>query len=864
MKRKPWMLKTEIAGKPQQPFLSNVYYPPQFHWERPQHCRVAEFMIAPQGVYTGTGMGFGALSLGPAFKFQSRHEGVDWRRFSAIDVDRVARELDVATLQENIMSVTFCNLDTERCQWCQNAVDPVLLKVFKLAQLNTEYLLHSQELFTSSIQALEEQLQTLTEELEKSKQEMVKQAEELKAVKEESRRRKKMITTLQLLVQAGANNYHKCQFCDKAFLNYSFLQGHVERRHPEITEAERKKKHRTEQIEDEIRELRERLQISQSQLQLEREADSLRRGQELEDSRRREEDVKKEFENWKEEERKKFFQEMERLRQELLAEFQDIAEKNQSIEAKLQEIQVAAPALSTVTAYHVEDHAMELRNWKERYEKLKSDSKKKVKDFESQHLAEKEEMKAENERLRATLTADQKTTAEYFQKQISSLSAKVKEQSAVIWSQEDQIRKLSSRPVQDAPVCDVLHVTHLTPLGHDPAMSLSSSASESQDLESEKDDDLESSLDRKQQLLNTLRQNPKFIKQFRPILEETLEEKLESMGLKKGSKGIPAQTLKSLSVTVGKQRESKARHFGEFASLRKRFAKVVVEKVREKQRSEGYSSPPPRSVRRQTGPAQKTATKKKGRQAVTLKPSRVVDPKLSQTEVPKPAPRHRAASPIRSAAPSASTPPFSSDEDDSVVDSAYVTSVGVKDGTQVRVVQSNPLPKPSALSDDDDDWSDTDISTELLSPVGGASVARTPPGNMVQSLAKSLERQLSSPVKKPIGGVQLIPTAQAAARTPPDNRTVVKKLQLSDNDESDLDISSFEEVSEEFVAKAAISKPVAAPRQSAEPSISQGTSAWSSSTSRGAGLKEAGTVMSLKSSSFATVTDISDSEFNFP
>eukprot|EP00061_Rhincodon_typus_P004425 g22533.t1 len=158
-------------------------------------------------------MGFGAMSLGTrgpaAFKFQSRHEGVDWRRFSAIDVDRVARELDVATLQENIMSVTFCNLDSERCQWCQNAVDPVLLKVFKLAQLNTEYLLHSQELFTSSIQALEEQLQTAMEELEKTKQEMVKQAEELKAAKEEGRRRKKMITTLQLLVQAGANNYHK-------------------------------------------------------------------------------------------------------------------------------------------------------------------------------------------------------------------------------------------------------------------------------------------------------------------------------------------------------------------------------------------------------------------------------------------------------------------------------------------------------------------------------------------------------------------------------------------------------------------------------------------------------------------------------
>ncbi|XP_078065364.1 cilium assembly protein DZIP1L [Mustelus asterias] len=798
-------------------------------------------MISSQGQYNGTGMGFGALSLGigglPAFKFRSRHEAVDWRRFSAIDVDRVARELDVATLQENIMSVTFCSLDSERCPWCQNLVDPVLLKVFKLAQLNTEYLLHSQELFTNTIQALEEQLQAAMEELEKSRQEMVKQAEELKAVKEEGRRRKKMITTLQLLVQAGANNYHKCQLCDKAFLNYSFLQAHVERRHPEITENERKKQYRTEQIEDEIRELRERLQISQSQLEVERQADSLRRGQELEDSHRRDEEVRKEFENWKEEERKKLFQEMERLRQQLIMEFQDIAVKNQSIEAKLQEIQVATPVLSNVGPFHAEDHAEELRNWKERFEKLKNESKKKMKDFQIQHLTEKEEMKAENERLRSTLSADQRTTAEYFQKQISTLSSKVKEQSSVIWSQEDQIRKLSSRPVQ---------------------------VPESQDLESEEDDDLESSLDRKQQLLDTLRQNPKFIRQFRPILEETLEEKLESMGLKKGSKGIAAQTLKNLNLMVGKQREGKARHFREFASLRKQFAKVVVEKVKEKQRSEGYtSSPPPRSVRRHTSPPHKAATKSKGPQPVAVKTSHAIDTKLYQTEVPKPAPRHRTVSPVHSAVPSASTPPFSSD-DESVVDSAYVTNVGVKDAAQVRVIQSKPKQSQATMSDDDD-WSDTDISTELLSPpAAGPPVVRTPPGTMVQSLTKSLEKQLSSPARKPIGGVKLIPPPQAASRTSPENTTVIKKLQLSDEEESDLDISSFEDVSEEFVKKASISKPAIAPRQSAEPSFSQGTSVWSSSTSRAAGLKEAGTVTSLKSSSFATVTDISDSELNFP
>ncbi|XP_051873829.1 cilium assembly protein DZIP1L-like [Pristis pectinata] len=798
-------------------------------------------MISSQSQYTGFGMGFGTLSLStgglPAFKFRSRHESIDWRRFSALDVERVARELDVSTLQENIMSVTFCNLDSERCPCCQNLVDPVLLKVFKLAQLNTEYLLHSQEFFTSNIQALEEQLQLALEELENSRQEIVKKTEELKAAKEESRRRKKMIATLQLLVQAGANNYHKCQLCDKAFVNYSFLQGHVERRHPEITQAERKTKQQTEQIVDEIEELRERLRISQSQLEVEREADSLRRGQELENTRRREEELRKEFETWKEEERKKIFREMESLRQQLLTEFQDMASKNLSIEAKLQEIQSRSPVISKVETFHEKDQTEELRNLREKFEKLKKESKKKLKELQAEHVTEQEEMRTENERLRSTLSADQRTTAEYFQKQINTLSAKVKEQSAVILSQENQIKDLSSRPIQAAAM--------------------------SQDSESEKDDDLESTLDRKQQLLDTLRQNPKFIKQFRPILEESLEEKLENMGLKKGSKGISAQTMKSMSLTVGKQRESKAKHFHEFTSLRKRFAKIAIEKVKEKQCSEGYISPPPRSVtaRRRTSSSPKAAANSKRPRAVLSKPSRVIDSKFHQTEVSKPAAQHRAASPSHSAALSASTPPFSSD-DDSIVDSAYVTSVGVKDAPKVSIIQSKQKQSQATMSDDDD-WSDTDISTGVLSPPA-ASTVRSPPGTMVQSMARTLEKQLSSSAKKPTGGVKLLPAPQAALRTSPKNSTVVKKLQLSDDEESELDISSIEDVSEEFAPKVRTSKPVPVPRQSTEPSFSQGTSVWSSLASRGAGQKEAIMSTSLKSSSFATVTDISDSELNFP
>lgn len=145
----------------------------------------------------------------PAFKFQLRRDTIDWRRISAIDVERVARELDLATLQENINSITFCNLDAEKCPYCQQPVDPVFLKILKLAQLTIEYLLHSQEYLSMNLALQEEQHQAALADLGRIKHDLETQAEELKNVKEEGRRRKKMIATLQLLLQAGANNYHK-------------------------------------------------------------------------------------------------------------------------------------------------------------------------------------------------------------------------------------------------------------------------------------------------------------------------------------------------------------------------------------------------------------------------------------------------------------------------------------------------------------------------------------------------------------------------------------------------------------------------------------------------------------------------------
>ncbi|XP_042314444.1 zinc finger protein DZIP1L-like [Sceloporus undulatus] len=333
----------------------------------------------------------------PAFKFQLRKNTIDWRRFSAIDVERVARELDLATLQENINIVTFCNLDAEKCPYCQQPVDPVLLKVLKMAQLIIEYLLHSQEYLSMNLTLQEEQHQAALEDLKHLKHDLDKQAEELKSVKEESRRRKKMIATQQLLLQAGANNYHKCQLCEKTFMNYSFLQAHMQRRHPEATAAEKEKKKHVEQMENEIEELKVKLKETHAQL----EAESQYRAQEAESVRQREEEGRQKFERWKEEERTKFGKEMEDLRQLFLTEFKDISSRNSALEGKLQELQVKSTVVSNLGTLQDDDSAdkqqwtktqKELQGMKAKIEQQRTEWKWKLKELQKEHQIDKEQV----------------------------------------------------------------------------------------------------------------------------------------------------------------------------------------------------------------------------------------------------------------------------------------------------------------------------------------------------------------------------------------------------------------------------------------------------------------------------------------
>ncbi|XP_067314498.1 cilium assembly protein DZIP1L isoform X2 [Pseudorasbora parva] len=728
------------------------------------------------------------------FRFRSRTDPIDWRRLSALDVDRVAQEIDVGVLQDFIMTVTFCAVDGERCPNCRGPADPSLIKLLRMSQLSTEYLLHCQDVLSTQLSGLEERLQAALSLVQQGEEQRAELEKNLQETKLENRRRKKLISTQQLLLQASANNYHKCQFCEKSFVNYSYLQAHVQRRHHEVTDAERQKKRKVEQMEDGIEELKERLRLTQLQLQAERETDSVRRQQEHEEQKRREQSEKEALERWKEEERRKFQQEIGELRQLLHQESKDMASKSSSIEAKLLVLQSKELGLCNTASLQEEiNPEKELREngereLKEIMARKKSEWKMKYQEAQDRHQQKQEELRSENARLLKALSLEKNSSSSLkkLQQQVVSLSSQLSKKDRLINSQEEKIKKLSVIPVS-VPV-------------------VSQNAQDSSEELEEKGESMDDSDEPQWKVLKSHKGKPELMRESRPILEESLEEKLENMGLRKGTKGISKQTFKSLSVLLTGQRLQRYRQQPELQNHRDNLVHEVTRRVKSLQKSQGKLTPSTSKPRRMKN---STVKEKRLLSREGSKPS-IQKAKSQQPKalIPTPSPRSKAPpqnQTLKTQQKKNSTPPFSSDE--SVEDSAYITSLRSKPSPSVRLVQSGSLLNPTA----EPDWSDSELSEAADTPK--FLKASNPHGSVVQTLTRSLERQLSTPVKKPVGGTRVLP--------PSPRPGIVKQRALSD-EESDLELSSIEELT---ANRAKV-------RKSSEVVGTSGTSAWSSAASR--------------------------------
>nr|XP_015219133.1 PREDICTED: zinc finger protein DZIP1 isoform X1 [Lepisosteus oculatus]XP_015219134.1 PREDICTED: zinc finger protein DZIP1 isoform X1 [Lepisosteus oculatus]XP_015219135.1 PREDICTED: zinc finger protein DZIP1 isoform X1 [Lepisosteus oculatus] len=863
------------------PFYNNIYYP--YPSETPGTCSSAgipSILNSPQSqrsssipqqssVISGPSMTGAHI---PSFKFRARRESVDWRRISAIDVDRVASDLDFNTLQENIMGITFCTVENERCPYCQNPVDPVLLKVFRLAQLTVEYLLHSQEYLTSSLQSVEEKLQASILEKEQIKRETMKQNEEIKLLKEELKRRKKIITTQQSMISAGVGNYHKCQHCEKAFMNYSFLQSHVQRRHPEEYDigvlSEKQKKVQAGKFQDEINKLKEQLNLTRSQLETEQQAYMVRLSQEQENQRTKEDETIKRFEKWKEEEQQKLDGEIEKMREMFMREFKELSVKNAVLENQVLEMKASSLQFKSNTGTVQEDKAPKNEEEKQRYhqellslkELLNKQEEKwtaMIQKLQKEHEKEKSQLQSDLKRLQSSVVEEQEVSSSLYRKRIEELGRKLREQNELIITQKEQMKQLGSKlPERTTGTSVAISVAEpvkaksltyeQTPTVHilDPIEELSEEDKDSASISEKKKDD-------NQRLISSLKKNASLTKELRPILEQTLVEKLESLGVKPENRGIPTGQYNTIMTKVYSQRERIAKTFPDFHSVRETLTHNLGLTIKEKR----ASSSSPVEKKRPDNPPEENQKRARSSSLPSTRVTQVVSKSPGVTEQPpQPAPRSRASTAPKTSTPR--TPPFSS-EDDSEEES------DAKPHQRLKAVQPKApavdVSKTVVMSlESETDWTDgsemEEIDPQLLQHDKSLKVDAGKPvqSSILKEISENLENQpvIGRIQKKPAGGVKVLPSFE--------DKNVRQELKFSEVDDDDWDVSSMED------DKPSTSKPdkdeaVFTVRKSFE-SNSSNTSVWGTSTGKGqkGGLHEGDPGSTLKSS-LVTVSDWSDS-----
>ncbi|XP_053563813.1 cilium assembly protein DZIP1 [Bombina bombina] len=748
-------------------------------------------------------------SHGAAFRFRLRHESVDWRRIAAIDVDKVANELNFVMLQDNIMNITFCNLENEKCPQCQHSLDPVLLKLFRLAQLTIEYLLHSQEYLTSHLQTLEDKLQAAHTETEESNLKMKKQFEIAKSLKQECKRRKKLIATQQILINSSANSYHKCLHCDKAFMNYSFLQSHMQRRHQETASHEKLKLRSTDKLQNEITKLKEELHLTKSKLEDQQSAQLESLSKEMEHGKLVEQELNKKFDMWKEDEQMKLSEEMTKVKNMFRQEFQEVTKKNESLEEELQKLKKDNSKLksSLDTLQECSKHNQKAANTKCHHsipnvEEILEIKEKKwenmIQLLRQEHKTEKNQLLSQIENLRLTYIEENATKSDFYKKRLDDTGIRCQEEKEIIRAPKEKIIQLplkSSTDVKNQPAPGP--VTSTVQVETKPNTVLTFGQSQIlepiQELtEDDGDDYEEESSSKKMRLIKALKKDPMLTKELRSVLDQGLADKLESLGIQPGTRGISSDQLKHILNIVEFQRAEKEKIMPEMQTLRKKLSRCATLKVQEHSPS-WKSSSPTLSADVKSYPIATTDSK-----ISKLKPSLL---HFSQDEFK---PEQQYTVPIKSSTPKRK--PVSSKE--------------------IRVLKSSSLTtSPFSSSDDESHKNDTPLSSYkypvLLKPkdcmnkrdnIGLVATDSESEGSFLEELDRDIAHrhrsQMPAPAKPPRATVvkelsnktEKQPASRAFDNKPANyechsvvTKDAVMELKISDFDDSDFDSSPLED-----------------------------------------------------------------------
>ncbi|XP_034408371.1 zinc finger protein Dzip1 [Cyclopterus lumpus] len=830
----------------------------------------------------------GASAIIP-FKFRPRRESVDWRRINAVDVDLVVSQLDLDALQEHISGVTFCSLDSERCQRCQSPVDPALVKLLRLAQLTVEWLLHCQEFLTHSMRAMEERVAAAGREREQLLAQQKKLEEKVKMLTAELKQRKKVIRTQQSMLAPRIVSGQKCPHCDKSFLNSSFLQNHMQRRHPGEYDTEcrsdSEKRSQMESLKSEINGLKE--QVVQQQLDLQAKTAQEKEQQSVH------KDLLRELDRFKAEEMARMDRKIEDSRDGMRREMEFLYTRNIQALNEANQNQTAKHEKPTSPVHSQPER--DLDNYKEMQiqarqkmeHQLKKQDKKwgsRLQEIQDQHETEKNRLLNELSRMQSSVSDHQENSQRLQQE----MDRRLQEREHTIRAQREQIRNISSNP--PTKIVEVPMMVSAPAPEPKPKRVVLDSSSFSERRPAERRP--EPAPEKKPKVTTSaLKRNPNIKKEMRPDLEQAVVEKLENLGVKSDQSGLKDKELSSILAKVHSKRESIAKGMPDYWRHREEIASTVEQKLGGQRRG---SEPAPESQTRSRQSVQVLQIRPRS-SSLPSRAIRVVSgPAVKQPKTPQPIPRARTTAKPKTSTPktaprtfTSKTPPFSSGEESDEVDTdieeerhhqkhqrgkspqprlnQVQIGAGKASPVQSRLAQarqsfaSNPQQARGSaartavakMESDDDEWSELSELQEIdpkrlqnfKDQNGNVDKRNFGKENKINDLVRKMEKQVAERVvKKPAGGVSILP----------ERMDEVQELTYTDlGESSDWAVSSFEDRRETAQGSGPARKSLESPS----------TSVWGTSTGKGAksGLTDAGTGSTLKSS-LCSLSDISDSE----
>ncbi|ETP31228.1 hypothetical protein F442_19882 [Phytophthora nicotianae P10297] len=211
------------------------------------------------------------------FAFRQRAGKLDTRAIARLDLEKIAATTDIETIQRHLENLAFSDVTLDDVQ---HYSDAYFLKLFQIAQLTLEYLMHVQDSLVDHSEGLEKQCEQLVTECQQLETENGQHEAEIASLKREIRQKQRTMATLELmLLNASASNRINssakenaareanalvdelitnqaesaateegsianavsCVLCGKRFVSAEYLLRHQQRRHQDTKKKKKKK-----------------------------------------------------------------------------------------------------------------------------------------------------------------------------------------------------------------------------------------------------------------------------------------------------------------------------------------------------------------------------------------------------------------------------------------------------------------------------------------------------------------------------------------------------------------------------------------------------------------------------------------------